>query len=159
MTLTTDGDEKGVSINAKQLKMLLDKIKEDEKKAEKTRAIMTLNEINTFADVLKYHKKQIKGLTYAKIEDKYGIPEDTLKAYVAPKDSNRYRKPTIEHMMLLCHAFHLVHDTAIDFFKIAGIHLDENVDKHKLYDNLLRITDEPIDVWDKYLTENGEKPL
>ncbi len=159
LTLTTDADDKGVSINAKQLKMIFDKIKEDEKKAEKTKARMVLDNITTFSDALKYHKKQIKGLTYQRIEDAYGIPVDTLKAYVAPKDSDRFRKPLMEHMMLLCHAFHLEHDTAIDFLIKAKTPLDENNALHMLYDNLLRITDEPINVWDKYLTENGEAPL
>lgn len=159
LTITTDADDKGVSINAIQLKMILDKIKEDEKKAEKTKASMLLAEITTFSAALKYHKKQIKGLTYQRIVDTYGIPVDTLKAYVAPVDSNRYRKPSMEHMMLLCHAFRLPHDTAIDFLTKAKTPLDENKALHKLYDHLLRFTDEGIDVWDKYLTENGEAPL
>lgn len=159
LIITTDADDKGVSINAKQLKMILDKIKEDEKKAGKIKARMLLAEITTFSAALKYHKKQIKGLTYQRIEDTYGIPVDTLKAYVAPLDSNRYRKPSLEHMMLLCHAFRLPHDTAIDFLTKAKTPLDENKALHKLYDHLLRFTDEGINIWDKYLTENGGAPL
>lgn len=159
LTITTDADNKGVTINAKQLKKIFDKLKEDEKKAEKTKATMILANITTFSAIFKYHKEQIKGLTYEKIEDTYGIPVNTLKAYVAPENSSRYRKPSLEHMMLLCHAFHLPHDTAIDFLTKAKTPLDENNALHMLYDNLLRITDEPMTTWNKYLTENGEAPL
>ena len=157
--ISTDEDKEGVSLNAKQFKIIFDKIKEDMEKAEKTHAKMLLANVTTFSDALKYHKGQIKGLTYRKIEDDYGIPEDTLKAYVAPKKSKRYRKPSIEHMMLLCHAFRLKHDTAIDFLTKAGTPLDENDIKHKLYDDLLRCADEPIIFWNNYLIENGFSPF
>ena len=60
--------------------MICDKIKEDEKKAEKTNARMILDDITTFSDSLKYHKSQIRGLTYSRLEKEYGIPVDTLKA-------------------------------------------------------------------------------
>lgn len=159
LTITTDADNKGVSINAKQLKKIFDKLKEDEKKAKITNAKMILANITTFSAIFKYHKEQIEGLTNEKIEDTYGIPVDTLKAYVAPENSRRYRKPSLENMMLLCHAFHLPHDTAIDFLVKAKTPLDKNNALHMLYDDLLRITDEPIDIWNKYLTENGEKKL
>lgn len=58
LTITTDADDKGVSINAKQLKMILDKIKEDEKKAEKIKAKMLLADKTSFSDVFKYHKEK-----------------------------------------------------------------------------------------------------
>ncbi len=154
LTIITDGNA-----SAKQYKAIMDKIREDKKKAEKTKARMLLADITTFSDAFKYHKKQIKGLTYHKIEKDYGIPEETLKAYVAPKDSKRYRKPSIEKMMLLCHAFKLPHDTAIEFLTKAKTPLEEDNALHMLYDDLLRIPDEPIDTWNKYLTENGEAAL
>lgn len=153
--ITTDGDKDNENINAKQIKMIFDKIKEDKKKAEKTKAKMLLKNVTTFSDVLRYHKKQITGLTNSKIENEYGISVDTLKAYVAPKDSKRYRKPSLENMMLLCHAFRLEYDTAIDFLTKAKTPLDEDDVKHKLYDDLLRLTNAPINVWNEYLTENG----
>ncbi|HRR76608.1 MAG TPA: hypothetical protein P5191_07320 [Ruminococcus sp.] len=159
LTITTDADDKDVSLNAKQLKMILDKIKEDEEKANNTKARMHLAGVRTFSDAIKYHKKQIKGLTYPKIEKRYGIPVDTLKAYAASENSTKHRNPKLQNMMLLCHAFHLPHDTAIDFLKKAKTPLDKNNALHMLYDDLLRITDEPIDTWNKYLTENGREPL
>lgn len=58
-------------------------------------------------------------------------------------------------MMLLCHAFRLEYDTAIDFLTKAKTPLDEDDVKHKLYDDLLRLTNTPINVWNEYLTENG----
>lgn len=158
LTITTDADDKGVSINAKQLKMILDKIKEDEKKAEKIKAKMLLADKTSFSDVFKYHKEK-KGLTYPIIEKVYGIPVDTLKAYAAPVKSTKHRNPPLENVMLLCHAFHLPHDTAIDFLTKAKTPLEEDNALHMLYDDLLRITDEPIEVWNNYLTENGEEPL
>jgi hypothetical protein len=139
--------------------MILDKIKEDEEKAKNTKAEMHLAGVRTFSDAIKYHKKQIKGLTYPKIEKRYGIPVDTLKAYAAPVKSKKHRNPPLENVMLLCHAFHLPHDTAIDFLTKAKTPLEKDNALHKLYDDLLRITDEPIDVWNKYLTENNEEPL
>lgn len=159
LTITTDADDKDVSLNAKQLKMILDKIKEDEEKANNTKARMHLAGVRTFSDAIKYHKKQIKGLTYPKIEKRYGIPVDTLKAYAAPVKSTKHRNPPLENVMLLCHAFHLPHDTAIDFLTKAKTPLEEDNALHMLYDDLLRITDEPIDTWNKYLTENGREPL
>lgn len=154
LTIITDGDT-----NAKQYKAIMDKIREDKKKAEKTKARMLLDDITTFSDAFKYHKKKIKGLTYPKIENAYGIPVDTLKAYAAPKDSKKFRNPSLENVMLLCHAFHLPHDTAIDFLTKAKTPLEKNNALHMLYDDLLRITDEPIDFWNKYLTENGRESL
>lgn len=159
ITIPTDYVEGGVHINAKQFKTIFDKIEADREKAKKIKAHMVLAEITTFSDALKYHKKQIKGLTYHRIEERYGIKEDALKAYVAPEDSKRHRIPSIEHMMLLCHAFHLPHDIAIDFLVKAGTPLKEGNLLHKLYDDLLRLTDTPIKVWDEYLTENGFPPL
>ena len=139
--------------------MIFDEIKEDEEKAKNTKARMLLAGIRTFSDVIKYHKKQIKGLTYPKIEKGYGIPVDTLKAYAASENSTKHRNPKLQNVMLLCHAFHLPHDTAIDFLTKAKTPLEKDNALHMLYDDLLRITDEPIDTWNKYLTENGGEPL
>lgn len=120
---------------------------------------MLLADVTTFSDAFKYHKKQIKGLTYSKIEDVYCIPVDTLKAYAAPKESRKFRNPSLENVMLLCHAFHLPHDTANDFLTKAKTPLEKDNALHILYDDLLRITDEPIDFWNKYLTENCQAAL
>lgn len=140
-------------------KQIIDSINEDKRKAEQQIAYMHEQGITSFADKMRYHKKQIKGLTYPAIERKYGISEDLLKAFVAPKDSRRHRKPSLENVMVLCHAFRLLHDTAIDFLATAGYALDSNDEKHKLFDYLLYSTNAPIEYWDRQLSKAGFSPL
>ena len=140
-------------------KLIIDSIQEDKRKAEQQIAYMNAQGITSFADKMRYHKKQIKGVTYPAIERKYGISEDLLKAFVAPKDSRRHRKPSLENVMVLCHAFRLLHDTAIDFLATAGYALDYNDEKHKLFDYLLYSTNASIEYWNRELSKAGFSPL
>ncbi len=55
MKIETSSEENGVLINGKQLKIIMDKMNEDKKKAEIKHAKMLINNVNTFSDVLKYH--------------------------------------------------------------------------------------------------------
>ncbi len=48
---------------------------------------------------------------------------------------------------------------AIDFLIKAGTPLNMDEGKHVMYDLLLWLTDQPIDIWDKFLTENGFSQL
>lgn len=92
------------------------KKEEERKKAKKILADMELNNIHFFKDALNYHMQR-KNKTISEISDEFYLKEDTLKAYLAKPDSPKYRKPSLDKVMILCNFLQLEYLVAIDLIK------------------------------------------
>lgn len=132
--------------------------KEERKKAKKILADMELNDIHFFQDALEYHIQR-RNKTISKISDETYLKEDTLKAYLAKPYSPKYRKPSLDKVMILCNFLQLEYLVAIDLIKKAGFSLNTDDERDALYDYLLTITNASLDVWNKFLTESGLQSL
>lgn len=94
--------------------------KEERKKAKKILADMELNDIHFFQDALEYHIQR-RNKTISKISDETYLKEDTLKAYLAKPYSPKYRKPSLDKVMILCNFLQLEYLVAIDLIKKLGL--------------------------------------
>jgi hypothetical protein len=130
-----------------------------ERKNEQARAMdilanMRIKGIVSFADVFKYHKNRLK-LSFSMLSQKTELSEDTIKGYVAPSDSKKYRKVELPNVMVLCNAMNLEYTLAIDMIHKAGYDLNTDTPEDEIYDYLLTITNAPLYIWNEFLTENN----
>lgn len=84
---------------------------------------------------------------------------ETIDAYFANPNGTKYRKMSIEKLMVICNGLEIEEIPALDLLKKAGYALNEDVIEGQMYRYLLTITNASLEAWNKILSDAGLKPL
>ena len=135
-----------------------EKKKEDEKKVEKILAKMTVSDITTFQQALRFHMGE-RGIKASDMADGLYLKKDTLDGYLTDPSNEKFRNPSLEAIMVICNILKLEYKLSKHLIDKAGKSLVEGNKKHDMYDYLLTITNASLEEWDLYLEAEGLTPF
>lgn len=136
-----------------------EKKKEEEKKVKKILAKMTVSDITTFQQALRFHMGE-RGIKASDMADGFYLKKDTLDGYLTdPSNEKKFRNPSLEAIMIICNILKLEYKLSKHLIDKAGKSLVEGNKKHDMYDYLLTITNASLEEWDLYLEAEGLTPF